>query len=201
MGETTMSSNSAALLLAFLLGPATGSATVDDRDPRQDAVDAASPRNWTGARPGADMPPIREVTLEGRSEHGDRSGRAVLILGCREDARTGWVAIRIPDDGLGFPIDAFEGPGGVGQRRKLGRLTGLDGPGSRYLVGTFQQAAFQFDWSPTRSELRGWLRAAGKPVRLTVAAPSGKHASLSAGFILPGDVSALSETLAPCVKR
>ncbi len=111
-----------------------------------------------------------------------------------------------------FPLDEFEGPGGIGERKTLARWSvpeptaaeyagpisgwyGVDGDGFLFASSHESRAV-----SDLARLLQRWLDAGGPPLVLAVTAPNG-DARLEAKAE-PGErLANLRETLAPCLAQ
>jgi len=192
-----MSWNSWALAVGLVAALVANGACADEEGARDQAINAATPDRWAALSKAAGVPPqLHEAVLGGAAHVGTREGHAAIVVGCRSDAKTRWVLLRVPEDGLGFPIDQFEGPGGAGEsvrrvRIKLGKTVR-----SVYVSGSFQTGGFEFQWTPSVADLRNVGTAAQLQVEVTD--PGRTSGPLIADFRGPAERGDLEALLSAC---
>ncbi len=149
--------------------------------------------------------PLKRATLEGTATFDGAQGRAWLVFSCRADAGAPTVALWIDKaTAERFPVDDFEGPGGLGENVRLVRVR-VDNTGmSRafFSSGSRQEkGAFEWSFGPGRDQPARWLKAAGKTLRVQVRNPARTPGVLEAVFILPTRDQPLRDVVMPCLSR
>lgn len=162
---------------------------------------AAEPRAWEISGPYQSNP-LKRATLAGSAMVGGAVGHAWLVVSCRPGAGL-WAALRVDGVLAGrFPVDDFEGPGGVGESSRLLKVAmGNNGLERSFFSSGTRQENDIFEWSFALppSETRCWLDEAGRGLRIFVQRPGAADEPLEAVFILPEQAQPLRELVMPCM--
>lgn len=149
--------------------------------------------------------PLKRATLEGTVIFDGARGRAWLVFACRADAGAPTVALWIDKaTAERFPVDDFEGSGGLGENVRLVRVrVDNSGVSRAFFSSGSRQEKGVFEWSfgPGRDQPARWLKAAGKTLRVQVRNPARTPGVLEAVFILPTQDQLLREVVMPCLSR
>ena len=100
----------------------------------------------------------------------------------------------------GFNLDPFEGPPGVGQKRKLLDFTLDQRPPHAYNFSGFyiESNRFVFSFALSHTDMQRMMSATTKRVQVQVTPADGQASPLSFDFPLPFDPSPLQATTKPC---
>ena len=159
---------------------------------------------WKVASPYPNNP-LKTATLDGTAMFKGTRGQAWLTIACRPDEGEASIMLKVDKALAGsFSVDAFEGPGGVGESRRLVRVkfTGSGEAPALNASGAFQEGE-TFEWTimPRAGDIRRWVEARGSKVIVTVQQPGKKGAPLKAVFMLPASDQGLREVVEPCMKK
>src|SRR5579862_1476764 len=77
-----------------------------------------APANWRIESPYPNNP-LKQALLSGNASHSDLNTKSELQIECRPDADGPRINLILTPSGVKFDADPFEGPGGLGERRKL----------------------------------------------------------------------------------
>lgn len=144
--------------------------------------------------------PLQQAQLDGRGSVAGARFPVGLQLECRADAPQLGLHLSVPASIAGRDLSVFEGPQGVGQRRRLlvVSLAGdrLDSP---YLSSGFwgTDGRFVLAWNPDRAFIR--QLPAGRALRLGLLPARRGEPTLWARFDLPADNRVMLAALAPCL--
>ena len=164
---------------------------------------AAPASGWQVTQPYQGNP-LKTAMLTGTAQYLGRQGRATLTVVCRPDAGRPSAQLGIDEKLAGsFPVDPFEGPGGIGEKKRLVRVTLGGDAKPRSFTSTAsrqEQIAFEWTFNPPKAEFQRWIKSAGKTITVAVAEPDGKGRQLQATFQLPAVSQPFSEMVMPCLK-
>lgn len=184
----------AACVVALLL---SSSALLSQEAPKQPPRADA----WTISQPYPSNP-LRQAIAAGSVSVAGASREAELQIECRapELARVNLV-FRSPS--LQFDLDPFEGPPGIGQKRKLLQMqVGADPRVSYFFSGFYVESdVFVLAIAPPRtrtSEIVS-VASAGKPMRIQVSPADGKGDPLVFAFTLPAMSDPALDVAKPCL--
>lgn len=165
---------------------------------------AVAAPGWQVAQPYQDNP-LKTAVLSGRAEYDGVQAVATLTVVCRPDA--GRPSARLSIDQVlaeRFPVDHFEGPGGVGEKARLVEV-GLAGRAlirSYYSSGSYQKnAIFEWTFTPQSADFQRWMTAKGATMSVRVTSSIRRSSRLLAQFQLPDDSQPLRDVIAPCLKK
>ena len=169
----------------------------------QEAVPAPTPRSdaWTVHQPYSNNP-LRQALVVGSLSIDGEIRPAELQIECRAPELARFNLLFAPTN-LKFNVDPFEGPPGIGQKRKL-LATQLAGevPQAHFSSGFYVESdQFVFAVAPTRSETSRIVSAdfAGKQLKVQVSPANGKGNPLLFTFTLPTDNTPAHEVAKPCL--
>jgi hypothetical protein len=146
--------------------------------------------------------PLRLATLEGSVAIAGETRSADLQIECRAPQLARLNLLFRAN--LEFNLDPFEGPPGIGQKRKLLAMPLGEGPPRTYFFSGFyvESNRFVFAFAPSRADVWGLLsnESAGKPIRIQVSPADGKGDPLIFSFTLPADNAPARNIAQPCVE-
>jgi hypothetical protein len=145
--------------------------------------------------------PLRAAITTGSVTFAKESRPAELEIECRAP-QLARINLRFPASDLRFDLDPFEGPPGIGQKRKLLTMQ-LDNndPVPQFFNGFYVESnVFVFEIAPPRAKMAKLVSqaSAGKPLTIKVSPADGKGESLAFGFILPADHQPALNVAKPC---
>jgi len=159
------------------------------------------PDEWTITQPYPNNP-LRQATITGSVSVAGTSREAELQIECRspEPPRIN-LLFRSPS--LQFDLDPFEGPPGIGQKRKLLQIQlDADPPAAYFFSGFYIESdVFVFATAPLRARMSQIVSAAaaGKPIRIQVSPADGKGDPLVFIFTLPSASAPVRDIARPCL--
>lgn len=161
---------------------------------------AAAPQ-WAVSKPFPDNP-LQVASLDGEATVGRSRFPARLELACRADSPPLRLSLHLSDQLGGWDARPFEGPGGLGERRKLKlNMTGLRRGVDSHFAGWYEASGrFVFEWS-SRGEFFAWQSATHKELLVTIDGASRKHGKLVARFALPPSNQAALAAAQPCMGK
>jgi hypothetical protein len=169
----------------------------------QEAIPAPTPRSdaWTVRQPYSNNP-LRQAMVVGSLSIDGEIHPAQLQIECRAPELARFNLLFAPTS-LKFNVDPFEGPPGIGQKRKLlvMQLAG-EVPKPHFFNGFYVESdRFVFAVAPTRTEASRILSAdfAGKQLKVQVSPANGKGNPLLFTFTLPTDNTPAHEVAKPCL--
>lgn len=148
--------------------------------------------------------PLKRAELPGAAAFGMVKGPAWLVIAYRPDGGIPTASLLVNESLIeAFPVDAFEGPEGIGGTRSLVQVALQDdGPSKSVHVGGAFLDSDIFEWlfAPPKEELERWLAAAGKEIKIYVLDPADESRRLEAVFSLPEDTQPLRDMLGGYLK-
>ena len=146
--------------------------------------------------------PLTLATLAGTAQFNNTTGQAWLIVACRPGAGKPEVTLRI-DKTLAesFPVDKYEGPGGLGEKMRALRVAMDKGENAdTYLAGGARQenGAFQWTFSLPQPGMERWISAPGTMVTVYIRQAGQMDPRLEATFTLPDSNLDLLDVVTPC---
>jgi hypothetical protein len=165
-------------------------------------VPAPAPRTglWTIHQPYPNNS-LRDATVSGSLAADGDTRSAELQIECRAPELPR-LSLLFPSPGLKFNLDPFEGPPGIGQKRKLLAMTlDRDPPRTYFFSGYYVESdRFVFAFALTRADARRLVSAAGKPLRIRVSPADGHGRPLDLTFTLPADSAPVRDVAKPCLE-
>jgi hypothetical protein len=158
---------------------------------------------WTIHQPYADNP-LRQAAVAGSLTAAGTSRPAELQIECRAP-ELALLNLFFRSTDLKFDLNPFEGPPGVGQKRKLLAIE-LDGhlpPPAYFFSGAYVEAdRFVFSLAPSRTDMRNFVSmgAARKKIRIQVSPAEGKGSPLMFIFTVPADNAPVLDVANPCLE-
>lgn len=164
----------------------------------QQTAPAAS--TWSVSQPYPNNP-LRLVTAAGSATNAGETRSAELQIECRAP-QLARLNLRFRAQGLTFNVDPFEGPPGIGQKRKLLTMQ-LDSAAAvpHFSNGFYAESdVFVFAVAPSRSEMSHIVdaNAAGKQFEVHVSPADGRGYPLVFHFTLPANNAAAEDVARPC---
>lgn len=161
---------------------------------------AAAPQ-WTVSKPLPDNP-LQVAGLDGEATVGRSRFPARLEVACRPDSPPLRLSLHVSDQLGGWDVRPFEGPGGLGERRKLKLgVSGLRRSVDSHFAGWYETSGrFVFEW-PSQGEFFAWQSATHKELLVTIDGASRKHGKLVARFALPTSSQAALAVAQPCLGK
>jgi hypothetical protein len=184
---------------------------VVEADAAPDGLGRYTAGQWIVDRPAAGVGnPLASATLRGVANVEDRTQPSLLVIKCRaDDGGAGlWAELGVHRE-LGFDVDPFEGPGGVGGSKRLLSIAWPGAASESHLVAGWWSAEwpdmFVFSGSMNRPGSKATLAArvlasAGREVVFTVRDAQGDGQPVKARFHLPVDAAALTDAIQACLR-
>ena len=145
--------------------------------------------------------PLRDAITAGSLTFGTETRAAELEIECRAP-QLARMNLRFPAENLKFNLDPFEGPPGIGQKRKLLsiKLAGYTAVAHTFNGFYVESNVFVLAVAPSRSEMRriASTNAAKTLLRVQVSAADDKGEPLIFHFTLPADNALAREVIRPC---
>ncbi|MGR2660970.1 hypothetical protein [Chromobacterium haemolyticum] len=156
---------------------------------------------WTVSKPYPDKP-LQVASLDGEATVGRSRFPVMLELACRADSPPLRMSLHVSDQLGGWDVRPFEGPGGLGERRKLKLgMAGLRRGTDSHFAGWYEaDGRFVFEW-PSQGEFFAWQSATHKELLVTIDGASRKHGKLEARFTLPPSSQAALAVALPCMGK
>ena len=148
--------------------------------------------------------PLKRADLPGTAAFGDITGPARLSIAYRPDGGIPTASLLIARPlSEAFPVDAFEGPEGIGGTQLLLQVALRDGLPlkSVYVGGSFRDSdTFEWLFVLPKEEIQRWLAATGHELKIFVLDPADESRRLEASFTLPTDARPLRDMLGEYLK-
>lgn len=164
---------------------------------------AEEPAAWKIATPYQTIP-LKWAELPGKAVFGNVTDPARLRIAYRPDGGVPTASLLISASLIkAFPVDAFEGPEGIGGEQRLVQTALQDGGPvkSLYVGGAFLDSdIFEWLFVLPKEEIQRWLAATGKEMKIYVLDPADKSRCLEASFTLPEDARPLRGMLQKYLK-
>lgn len=146
--------------------------------------------------------PLKQAALPGKVRVGEQDAKAELQIDCRPDAGGARLNLQIHTAQLPFDFVPFEGPGGLGEKRKLVRLMIGSQPAQAHHASGYhvEKDEFVFSFALSSQEAKRLISgsAARQAASITVQPPK-RGNSLSGLFRLPVANEQANSAIAPCI--
>jgi hypothetical protein len=156
---------------------------------------------WTISQPYPNNP-LRQATVLGSVSVAGASREAELQIECRAPELPR-VNLLFRSTSLQFDLDPFEGPPGIGQKRKLLQIQLDAHPRASYFFSGFyvESNIFVLAIAPPRAKTSEIVSvaSAGKSIRIQVLPADGKGDPLVFNFTLPAASAPALEVAKPCL--
>jgi hypothetical protein len=154
---------------------------------------------WKIQSPNPDNP-LKQAILPGNADHENRVTPAELQLDCRPDADGPRMNLVFAPAPVKSDADPFEGPGGLGERRKL-RVTLANATWPHHFSGYYVESnSFVFSFALTPAEARQITTSSSQEQSLTITVDPAKPGEpVRFLFRLPTDGAPARAMVAPCL--
>lgn len=162
-------------------------------------ANAQAPSSWKVESPYPNNP-LKQARLPGKASHAELSTKAELQLECRPDAEGPRLNLVFLPSQVKFDADPFEGPGGLGERTKLG-LTVNNTTWFHNFSGYYvDDKSFVFSFALSDAEAKATANASAQLITIVVNSAR-KRAPLVFRFELPPASDAVRPMLTPCLNK
>ncbi len=144
--------------------------------------------------------PLKQARLSGDAVHAGLSTKAELQIECRSDSDGPRINLVFTPKQVRFEADPFEGPGGLGERRKLRVALGKNAWSHHFSGYYVESDSFVFSFALLPAEAREITSSAPQRHALTITvSPAKEGAPLQFDFTLPANGDPVRKMIAPCL--
>jgi hypothetical protein len=162
-------------------------------------VSQEAPANWKIESPYPNNP-LKQALLSGNASHSGLNTKSELQIECRADADGPRMNLVFTPAGVKFDADPFEGPGGLGERRKLRVSLGRNEWPHHFSGYYVESNSFVFSFALLPAEARQITSAASEQQELTITVdPAKEGAPLQFHFTLSAPSDPVRKMVAPCL--